>query len=67
MHLKIKGTGFILESKDEGPFQEFFKQMTDLLQTANFQTSLNRNIENEIGKTYRTLLNYMVLREIKVQ
>ena len=59
MHLKIKGTGFIMESKDEGPFREFFKQMTDLLQTANFQTSLNRHIENEIGKTYKTLLNYM--------
>lgn len=59
MHLKIKGVGFIMESKEEGPFREFFGQMTDLLETSNFQTSLNRHIENQIGSSYKTLLSYM--------
>lgn len=59
MHLKIKGVGFIMESKEEGPFREFFGQMTDLLETSNFQTSLNRHIENQIRMTYKTLLSYM--------
>ena len=45
MRLKIKGIGFIMESKDEGPFWGFFEQMTDLLQTSNFKTSLNRHIK----------------------
>lgn len=48
-----------MESKEEGPFREFFGQMTDLLETSNFQTSLNRHIENQIGRTYETLLSYM--------
>ena len=59
MHLKIKGIGFIMESKDKGPFLEFFEQMADLLQTSNFKTSLNRHSENQIGGTYKTLLSYM--------
>ena len=59
MHLKIKGTGFIMESKDRGPFREFFEQMSDLLQTENFKSSLNRHIENQIGRTYKPLLSYM--------
>ena len=59
MHLKIKGTGFIMETKDEGPFRDFFEQMSDLLHCETFQTSLNRHIAKQIGTTYKTLLSYM--------
>ena len=59
MHLKIKGTGFIMETKDEGPFRNFFEQMSDLLHCETFQTTLNRHIEKQIGTTYKTLLSYM--------
>lgn len=59
MHLYINGTGFIMESKDGGPFREFFEQIVDLLRTENFKTTLNSHIEKEIGKTYKTVLSYM--------
>ena len=59
MHLKIKGIGCIMKSKEERPFREFFEQMTDLFQTGSFKTSLNRHIENQIGRTYKKLLSYM--------
>lgn len=57
MHLKIKSTGFIVETKDEGPIHEFFGQMVHLLHFETFETSLNRHIEKK-GTTYKALLSY---------
>jgi len=57
MHLKIKSTGFIMETKDEGPFHKFFEQIADLLHCKTLETSLNRHIEKK-GTTYKALLSY---------
>ena len=58
-----------MESKEEGPFREFFEQMMDLLQTSNFKTSL---IKTGTSKTkLQGLIKHCsvtwTLREIKVR
>ncbi|KAL9976902.1 hypothetical protein ACROYT_G014243 [Oculina patagonica] len=59
MQLYIKGTGYIIENKEGGPFREFLERMVDLFENENFKTKLNRHVEKEVGNTYRRVLNYM--------
>lgn len=59
MQLYIKGTGYMIENKEGGPFREFLERMVDLFENENFKTKLNRHVEKKVGNTYRRVLNYM--------
>ena len=55
MHLKIKSTGFIVETKDEGPIHEFFEQMVHLLHCETFETSKKKALLIKITQLQREI------------